>query len=176
MTKHQLQEWYTSNQLVDSWWVCYTDGSYSESPMSLELVDDGCWVVHTDSPRSDEYWIQLSVPTPPAVQGIPQVPQVAQAQSIIIQQTIAPSGPNVTLLYESQKKSGALAAFLNAILPGVGYMYCGMWIMGILVLLTGWFFIWITLGFMWLIFVIDGFLAARRYNKKLAKRLSAVGL
>ncbi len=31
---------------------------------------------------------------------------------------------NRDMLYFSNKKSGFLAAFLNLILPGVGYMYC----------------------------------------------------
>lgn len=81
------------------------------------------------------------------------------------------------LKVEARKKSGWLAAFLNLVLPGAGYIYCGRWFLGIIVFL-------IVLGLavasggliaipFLVIFFIDGFLAAGRYNKKLINSLLA---
>lgn len=79
------------------------------------------------------------------------------------------------LLVESQKKSGVVAALLNLFLPGAGYMYCGRWILGIAA-----FFIVVALAIasfgllaipLVLILIIDGFLSAGRYNKKLIERV-----
>lgn len=78
--------------------------------------------------------------------------------------------------YESKKKSGFVAALLNLFIPGAGYMYCGNIILGLFVLLIS-----IPMGIFileaypaWaLIMIIDGFLAAGRYNKKLGKKIMA---
>ena len=40
------------------------------------------------------------------------------------------SDAELLLLVESRKKSGWLAAFLNVIVPGAGYAYCGNWVLG----------------------------------------------
>lgn len=81
---------------------------------------------------------------------------------------------------EKKRKSGLLAAGLNLLLPGVGYMYCGRWFLGIVVIpfMIGMFyfamtynpFMFITL---WAVLIIDGFLAANRYNKKLETKIEA---
>lgn len=78
------------------------------------------------------------------------------------------------LTVESRKKSGWLAALLNMFLPGFGYFYCGKWLLGIAAIL------FIVMGFVvfgaggflaagafQLMFIIDGFLCAGRYNKKM---------
>lgn len=79
------------------------------------------------------------------------------------------------LLVESRKKSGAVAALLNLFFPGAGYMYCGRWILGIAA-----FFIVVGLALasmgilaipLVLMLLIDGFLAAGRYNKKLIEKV-----
>jgi len=81
------------------------------------------------------------------------------------------SNTKLLLKIESKKKSGWLAAFLNLVLPGAGYAYCGRWILGLIVFPFV-VFLWIVsfglaaIPFM-LIVVADGFLAAGRYNKKL---------
>ena len=69
-----------------------------------------------------------------------------------------------------QKKSGALAAGLNLVIPGAGYMYCGRVFLGIIALLFA-----LAMAFtvpygaigLWLVMIIDGFLCAERYNRKL---------
>ena len=72
---------------------------------------------------------------------------------------------------EKKRKSGALAAGLNLIIPGAGYIYCGRVILGIaafiltvLLVLTLFPYGAITI---WIVLIIDGFLCADRYNKKL---------
>lgn len=78
---------------------------------------------------------------------------------------------------EKKRKSGALAAGLNLIIPGAGYIYCGRVILGIAA-----FFIAIALVLtlfpfgailIWLILIIDGFLCAERYNKKLETKIES---
>ncbi len=67
-----------------------------------------------------------------------------------------------------KNKSGLLAAGLNILLPGLGYMYCGRIFLGIIVLpfVIGLIYVQpfaaITI---WIVLIIDGFLAAGRYNK-----------
>jgi TM2 domain-containing membrane protein YozV len=81
------------------------------------------------------------------------------------------------MLVESQKKSGWIAAVLNWFIPGAGYMYCGRIILGIVVLLIAIVIGIATMGvglFVLIpILVIDGFLAANRYNKKLMEKALA---
>ena len=81
----------------------------------------------------------------------------------------------VKLELEAKKKSGWIAALLNLVLPGAGYMYCGRIILGIFVLLVGVFLIVGSFtipgvgafyGSFVLIMIVDGFLCAGRYNKK----------
>jgi hypothetical protein len=87
------------------------------------------------------------------------------------------SDATLLLKVEAQKKSGWLAAFLNLIVAGAGYAYCGRWFLGI----VAFFFVVgvaaLTKGvgalpFMLVLF-IDGFLAAGRYNKQLVQRVLA---
>lgn len=79
------------------------------------------------------------------------------------------------LLVESRRKSGGVAALLNLFLPGFGYIYCGRWILGALAFLfvVSWFildFNFSAVGVV-LILVVDGFLCAGRYNKKLIEKV-----
>ncbi|HEX5162955.1 MAG TPA: hypothetical protein VFV88_14625 [Steroidobacteraceae bacterium] len=83
-------------------------------------------------------------------------------------------------LIELRKKSGFVAAVANVFLPGAGYAYCGRWIIGLfvfmivvplvsLVWIGGVLFgvgIKVLFGF-YLVMVIDGFLSAGRYNRRL---------
>ena len=85
------------------------------------------------------------------------------------------------LIYESQKKNGAIGAFLNWLVPGVGYFYCGSVIGGVIAIILGialWALAFVTLGIgtpllalFYLVVIIDGFLCAGRFNKKLALRI-----
>ena len=79
------------------------------------------------------------------------------------------------IAYESQKKNGFVAAILNFLFPGIGYMYCGNIIIGFLVLCVSIVIAIFTAGLGLLvlspIFIIDGFLCAARANKKLGKKL-----
>lgn len=108
---------------------------------------------------------------------------IVQVNSQINLRTGEGSSSQVFLLYESQKKQGWLAALLNWIIPGTGYAYCGRVILGILVFILD-VFLWIlTIGSLGLglpilivfhiVFIIDGFLCASRFNKKLMMSLLA---
>jgi RNA polymerase subunit RPABC4/transcription elongation factor Spt4 len=80
----------------------------------------------------------------------------------------------IKLELEAKKKSGWIAALLNLVIPGAGYMYCGRNILGVFVLLVGVVLIIgsfrisgvnLFYGSFVLIMIIDGFLCASRYNK-----------
>lgn len=79
------------------------------------------------------------------------------------------------LLIESKKKAGWIAALLNWVIPGAGYMYCGRVVLGILVLFIAVGVAVATAGVgllvMMPILIIDGFLAANRYNKKMMREI-----
>ncbi len=78
------------------------------------------------------------------------------------------------LLVESQKKSGWLAAFLNLVIAGAGYAYCGRWLLGIVVFLFVLVAFSIAGPIAWIyapIMFIDGFLCAGRYNRELVTRI-----
>lgn len=81
------------------------------------------------------------------------------------------------LVYESRKKSGWVAALLNLLIPGAGYMYCGRVILGIFVFLFTVTLLIVTMGIatplVALICVVDGFLCAGRANRDLASKLIA---
>lgn len=85
------------------------------------------------------------------------------------------SDAELLLLAESRKKSGWAAAFLNLLLPGAGYMYCGTWILGILAFLFTVAVAVTSMGagllIMYPILFIDGFLSAGRANKKMIEKL-----
>lgn len=75
---------------------------------------------------------------------------------------------------EKKKKNGMLAAGLNILLPGAGYMYCGRILLGIVVLpftLLMVFTVPMVAITMWIVLIIDGFVCAGRYNKKLDEKI-----
>jgi TM2 domain-containing membrane protein YozV len=84
---------------------------------------------------------------------------------------------NQQLMYESMKKSAGVACLLNLFIPGAGYMYAGMVVMGLLVFILWAVCIPLTFGIgsaiIWAIGLIDGFLAVGRSNRKLALKLMA---
>ena len=75
------------------------------------------------------------------------------------------------LTVESRKKSGAVAALLNLVLPGAGYMYCGRWILGMVAFVFVVAMALVSFGTMaiplWIVLIVDGLLCANRYNKKI---------
>jgi hypothetical protein len=84
---------------------------------------------------------------------------------------------NVQTQFQVRKKSGLAAAIMNFLILGVGYMYCGSWVLGILAFLVTLVVVVATLGYglfiMVPILIIDGFLAAGRANQRLLQELSA---
>ncbi|MDB4403261.1 ARV1 family protein [bacterium] len=86
------------------------------------------------------------------------------------------SGADKYIQFEVGKKSGAVAALLNLVIPGAGYMYCGRVALGVIVLITVPFAILVTGGFALLVtvpaMVVDGVMCAGRSNKALAEKLA----
>lgn len=83
-----------------------------------------------------------------------------------------------TALIDSKKKSGWIAALLNLVIPGAGYIYCGRYFLGIVafifvvcmwaVFLAAWAIFGVFAGWsLALMLFIDGFLCARRYNREM---------
>ena len=68
-------------------------------------------------------------------------------------------------------KSGLVAALLNLLLPGLGYMYCGRVLLGCFVFLFTVGASVVTFGLalfvLYPVFIIDGFLAASRANRRM---------
>ena len=87
------------------------------------------------------------------------------------------SDATLLLQVEAGKKSGWLAAFLNLIFPGAGYVYCGRWLLGIVAFFFVVVMFFVSLGtaaaVLVVVLVVDGFLCARRYNKKLILKVLA---
>lgn len=79
------------------------------------------------------------------------------------------------LMVESRKKSGGVAALLNFFFPGGGYIYCGNWVLGIVAFFFTIIVLVATLGFgaffVYPLLIIDGFLAAGRYNKNMVAQM-----
>lgn len=84
------------------------------------------------------------------------------------------SDTELLLLVESRKKSGWVAALLNLIIPGAGYMYCGRWFLGLTALaLVVAMVITMPMASAGLVVVlfIDGFLSAGRHNRQLVTKI-----
>lgn len=85
------------------------------------------------------------------------------------------AGSKSIMEFEARKKSPGLAAFLNFLIPGLGYMYCGNYVIGILAFLFVLFVGIVTLGLALFItvpvMIIDGVLCAGRANRNLAKKM-----
>lgn len=82
------------------------------------------------------------------------------------------------LTVESRKKSGWLAGFLNLFLPGFGYFYCGNWFLGLVAIgfivmafVVFGIFGFVAAGAFQIWFLIDGFLCASRYNKRMTAQV-----
>ena len=79
------------------------------------------------------------------------------------------------LLLETKKKSQIVAALLNLLLPGAGYAYCGRWLLGLIAFLFVAAIAVLSFGLavapLILLLIIDGYLAAGRYNNKLIQSL-----
>ena len=87
------------------------------------------------------------------------------------------SDATILLKVEAQKKSGWIAALLNIVIPGAGYIYCGRWILGVFAFIFVIAMFVVSLGYaalgIALMLFIDGFLCANRYNKALISRVLA---
>lgn len=77
--------------------------------------------------------------------------------------------------HELTKKSELLTMVLNVIIPGFGYIYCGRYFLGIFCFILFILALVATLGIGCLvlipIYIIDGVLVAKQYNKDLLSKL-----
>ena len=110
-------------------------------------------------------------------ESAPTCPHCGSPQSAASDKSQISNDAKLMLLVESKKKSGWIAAVLNWFIPGAGYMYCGRVILGIFVLLIAIGVAVATAGvglFVLIpIVIVDGFLAANRYNKKMMAEILA---
>ena len=87
------------------------------------------------------------------------------------------SDATLLLQVEARKKSGWLAALLNLVIPGAGYVYCGRWFLGIIAFFFVIAMFFVSLGYaavaLVFILIVDGFLCAGRYNKNLILKVIA---
>lgn len=87
------------------------------------------------------------------------------------------SDATLLLKVEARKKSGWIAALLNLVIPGAGYVYCGRWFLGIIAFLFVIAMFIVSLGYaalgLVLLLIVDGFLCAGRYNKNLILKIIA---
>ena len=85
------------------------------------------------------------------------------------------SDTELMLLVESRKKSRFVAILLNLFLPGAGYIYCGRWILGIVVFFFVVALVIASFGLaafgLIVVLVIDGALCVGRYNRKMTENL-----
>lgn len=116
-------------------------------------------------------------PRPDFAQTAPPYPHHSPTNfSVVVNAPHQQTGDvGLMLLIESRKKSGWLAAFLNLVFPGAGYMYCGRPLLGVVVFLfMGAVFVF-TLGLLAWVFMpilfIDGFLCAGRHNRELVEEV-----
>ncbi|MDP8204997.1 MAG: hypothetical protein P9L95_10750 [Candidatus Tenebribacter mawsonii] len=79
---------------------------------------------------------------------------------------------------EKKRKNGWAAVGLNLIFPGFGYIYCGKILLGVIVFPVAIGILIVTIGFgafvIYPILIIDGFLAANRYNIKLDEEIRGI--
>lgn len=87
------------------------------------------------------------------------------------------SDATLLLKVEARKKSGWIAALLNLVIPGAGYVYCGRWFLGIIAFFFVIAMFIVSLGYaalgLVLLLIVDGFLCAGRYNKNLILKIIA---
>lgn len=87
------------------------------------------------------------------------------------------SDATLLLKVEARKKSGWIAALLNLVIPGAGYVYCGRWFLGIIAFFFVIAMFIVSLGYaalgLVLLLIVDGFLCAGRYNKSLILKIIA---
>ena len=87
------------------------------------------------------------------------------------------SDATLLLQVEARKKSGWLAALLNLVIPGAGYVYCGRWFLGIIAFFFVIAMFFVSLGYaavaLVFILIVDGFLCAGRYNMNLILKVIA---
>lgn len=84
------------------------------------------------------------------------------------------SDATLLLKVKAQEKSGWIAALLNLVFPGGGYFYChrpGLGIFALCLCVYAYFNFGAVGLSLWVLFFIDGFLCAGRYNKELINKV-----
>lgn len=162
----QLPKWFVNNLRIKMKNILVMRDGQQWGPFTEEELKG--YVAHGNFSAEDHAWRE-GMTEWTALRNILQLPAVPPPRA---QLPPTPSPINQQLIYESRKKSAGLACFLNFILPGVGYMYAGRVLAGIFVLTFWAICIPLTFGvgsaLIWIVGIIDGFIAVNRANQKLA--------
>jgi hypothetical protein len=167
-TKIELEHLASSRFLQpdDHYW---TEGM-PEWRLLRELVPDSALAV-----RIPAVPVPLTPVRPARIEPVPNMPaQYAQPQQPLVVNVVNNNVASVTAprtIVVGTRKSGLVAAFLNILIPGLGYMYCGRVLLGMMVFIITVVVIIGTAGIgalvMYPILILDGFLCAGRANRRI---------
>ena len=149
----------------DHYWM---DGMADWLPLS-ELVPPSALVVRPSAPPAPIRPVRFEPePIPPLPVAAPQQPIVVH---VVNNNNSSANSRGPTAIVVGGGKSGLFAAFLNLMIPGLGYMYCGRVFLGIIAFIFTVVIVVVTVGVgalvMYPILIIDGFLCAGRANRRI---------
>ena len=167
-TKVEIEHLAGSSFLLpdDHYWM---DGMADWRPLS-ELVPPNALVVRQSAPPAPirPTRIKPCPPIPPQPGTMPQQPVVVH---VVNNNNSSANSRGPTAIVVGGGKSGLLAAFLNLMIPGLGYMYCGRFFLGVFVFILTVVVVIGTVGIgalvLYPILIIDGFLCAGRANRRI---------
>jgi TM2 domain-containing membrane protein YozV len=166
-TQVEIEHLKESNFLFpdDHYWM---DGMPEWRPLT-ELVPPTALVVRQSAPPVRVRPIRMH-PEPLPRQPIAQ-PQQPIVVHVVNNNNSSANSRGPTAIVVGGGKSGLFAAFLNLLIPGLGYMYCGRVFLGIIAFIFTVVIVVVTFGVgalvMYPILIIDGFLCAGRANRRI---------
>jgi len=149
----------------DHFWM---DGMTDWRPLAELIPSDALVVRHSAPPAPIRPTLAEPPPLPPNSVATPQQPVVVH---IINNNNSSANSRGPTAIVVGGGKSGLLAALLNLLIPGLGYLYCGRFFLGVFVFIFTVVVTITTFGIgalvLYPIFIIDGFLCADRANRRI---------
>ena len=148
----------------DHYWM---DGMPDWRPLS-ELVPPAALALRPSAPPAPIRPVRIERdPAPPPVTS-PQQPVIVH---VVNNNNSSANSRGPTAIVVGGGKSGLVAAILNLMIPGLGYMYCGRIFLGIFAFILTVVIVVGTVGvgalIMYPILIIDGFLCAGRANRRI---------
>lgn len=164
MPEAEVQSLIAAGRLeADDWAMRETDDEWSTIG---ELFPTEFAAAKTDLAQSTP----SAEPATPPLSPAPQTTATADATAVALQNQ---------MLYDAQKKSAGLACFLNFFFPGIGYLYAGRIILGLVVffillplaVILGIFTFGLLFLVFWIVVIVDAYRTVERHNRKLAQSL-----